>query len=293
MSTDSISWKEIFSPRSIFFTVLGVLCAVVSIRGFMIPNHFLDGGITGISILIHEIFHIDVSIPLILLNLPFIILGYKHIGKNFAMTALLAMILLAIGLNVIPVPTVTHDSFLTAAFGGFFIGLAIGFVIRGGGVLDGLEVVADYLHDKFGYSTSEIILAINTSIFLLIAFQLGLEKALYSIITYFTAVKVSDYIVDGFEEYTALTIISPESDKLKSLIVNELHKAISVYKGERGYLPGAFDIKHDCDIIVTVVTRLEIHKIKKEVYKTDPNAFMYIQSIKEVKGGQVSRKNKH
>lgn len=293
MSSASISWKEIFSFRSLSFTFLGVLCAVISIKGFMIPNHFLDGGITGISILIHEIYHIDVSIPLILLNLPFIYLGYRHIGKDFAISALIALILLAIFLNIIPVPAITHDSFLTAAFGGFFIGLGIGFVIRGGGVLDGLEVVADYTNKKYGLTTSEIIIGINTTIFIIIAFQLGLDKAMYSIITYFTAIKVSDYVVDGFEEYTALTIISPESEKIKSLIVNELNKAISVYKGERGHLPGNFDVKHDCDIIVTIVTRLEIHKIKQAIYKTDPNAFMYIQSIKEVKGGQLSKKRKH
>lgn len=293
MSTPSISWKEIFSVRSLFFTILGVLCAVISIKGFMIPNHFLDGGITGISILIHEVYHIDVSIPLILLNLPFIYLGYQHIGKDFAISALVAMIFLAVFLNTIPVPAITHDGFLTAAFGGFFIGLGIGFVIRGGGVLDGLEVVADHASKKYGFTTSEIIIAINTTIFIIIAFQLGLEKAMYSIITYFTAIKVSDYVVDGFEEYTALTIISPESEKVKSLIVNDFKKAISVYKGERGYLPGSFEIKHDCDIIVTVVTRLEIHKIKQAIYKTDPKAFLYIQSIKEVNGGQLSKKKKH
>lgn len=293
MSISSISWKEIFSVRSLFFTVLGVLCAVISIKGFMIPNHFLDGGITGISILIHEVYHIDVSIPLILLNLPFIYIGYKHIGKDFAISALVAMIFLAVFLNTIPVPAITHDSFLTAAFGGFFIGLGIGFVIRGGGVLDGLEVIADHASKKYGFTTSEIIIAINTTIFIIIAFQLGLEKAMYSIITYFTAIKVSDYVVDGFEEYTALTIISPESEKVKSLIVNDFKKAISVYKGERGYLPGSFEIKHDCDIILTVVTRLEIHKIKQAIYKTDPKAFLYIQSIKEVNGGQLSKKKKH
>ena len=265
----------------------------VSIKGFMIPNHFLDGGITGISILLHEVYHIDVSIPLLLLNLPFVYIGYKHIGKTFAIKSLLAISLLALCLNIIPVPVVTSDHFLTAAFGGFFIGLGIGFVIRAGGVIDGLEVVADYANKKFGLTTSEIIMAINTSIFLVIAFELGLDKALYSILTYFTAVKVSDYVVDGFEEYTALTIISPRSDLVKSVIVNDFNKAISVYKGERGYLPGSFDIKEDCDIIVTVVTRLEIHKMKSAIQAADPKAFMYINSIKEVKGGVVSKVSAH
>jgi len=275
------------------YTTIGIVCAVISIKGFMIPNHFLDGGITGISILVHEITHIDVSIPLLILNLPFLYIGYKHISKTFAIKSLLAVVFLALFLNIIPVPAVTKDYFLTAAFGGFFIGLGIGFVIRGGGVIDGLEVIADYAHKKYGLTTSEIILAINSLIFLVIAIELGLDKALYSILTFFTALKVSDYVVDGFEEYTALTIISPESEAIKNLIVNDFGKAISVYKGERGYLPGAFEVHSDCDILVTVLTRLEIHKLKEAILAKDPKAFMYIHSIKEVKGGVTSKVSHH
>ena len=290
---ERIDWKKIFYPKHLFFTLLGILFATISIKGFMIPNHFLDGGVTGIAILIHEIFHVEVSLPLVILNLPFIYIGYKRVGKTFAVQSLLAVLLLALFLTVVPVPAVTKDYFLTAAFGGFFIGLGIGFVIRGGGVIDGLEVIADYAHKKFGLTTSEIILTINTLIFLAIAIYLGLDKALYSILTYFTAVKVSDYVVDGFEEFTSLNIISAESEKIKSIIVNDFEKGISVYKGERGYLPGSFDVKSDCDIIMTVVTRLEIHKLKRAIYRVDPKAFIFIQSIKEVGGGVISRDTGH
>lgn len=289
----STTLREVFTIKSILYTLLGVLCAVVAIRGFMIPNQFLDGGINGLSILIHEIYHIEVSIPLVVLNLPFIYLGYKFVGKAFALHSLFAITLLAIFLSIVHIEPITHDNFLTAIFGGIFMGLGIGFVIRAGGVIDGLETLAFHIKVKYGLTTSEIIIAINTAIFLSIAVILGLEKAMYSIVTYFTAIKVSDYIVDGFEEFTALTVISPKFDIIKSLIVNDFDKAISVYKGERGYLPGKFDIKFDCDIIVTVVTRLELHSLKKAIYKEDPDAFMFIQSIKEVKGGQVSRKSKH
>lgn len=294
MSHDVLDWKDIFSTRSLIFTLLGVICATVAIKGFMIPNHFLDGGITGIAILIHE-FNLDipVSIPLVLLNLPFVYIGYTKVGKNFGIHSLLAILLLAACLHLLPIPTITKDHLLTAVFGGFFIGIGIGFVIKGGGVIDGLEVIADYTNQKFGLTTSEIIMAINTSIFLIIAIFLGLEKAMYSILTYFTAIQVSNYVVDGFEEFTALNVISPNADKIKSLIVNDFKKAITVYKGERGYLPGSFEIKDDCDIIVTVVTRLEIHKLRQAIHATDPKAFMFIQSIKEVKGGQVSKASKH
>ena len=259
----------------------------------MIPNQFLDGGLLGISILIHEFYHIDVWMPLLLLNIPFVVLGYKKIGKNFAVHALLALFLLAIVLNVLPVPTVTNDNFLVAVFGGVFVGLGIGFVIRGGGVIDGLEVLAEYTNERFGFSTAEIIMAINTSIFLIIAIFLGLEKAMYSILTFFTAIKVSNYVVDGFEKLISLTIISPNDELIKDMIVNTYNKPISVYKGERGNLPGSYNITHDCDIIVTVVTRLEVHKIKQAIAAADPSAFMFIQNIKEVKGGVISRKTGH
>lgn len=292
-NTETLNLSEILSPKAILLKLIGIIAATIAIKGFMIPNHFLDGGLLGISILIHEIYKIDVWIPLLLLNIPFVFLGYKKIGKNFAVHALVSLILLGIALNVIPVPTITKDHFLVAAFGGVFVGLGIGFVIRSGGVIDGLEVIAEYTNKQLGFSTAEIIIAINTTIFLVIAIFLGLDKAMYSIITFFTAVIVSDYIVDGIEKLISLNIISPNSDMIKSLIVNDFNKAITVYKGERGNLPGSFGVKEDCDIIVTVVTRLEMHKIKKAIAKKDPKAFMFVQNIREVGGGILSKKSGH
>lgn len=290
---NSVHWPSIFSARSLIFTFLGALCAVIAIKGFMLPNHFLDGGVTGISILLHEIFHVNISIPIVLINLPFIYMGYHKIGKTFAIHALLSILILAVLLQFLEIPTVTNDNILISIFGGFFIGLGIGFVIRGGGIIDGLEVIAEYTNKKFGITTAEIIMTVNTLIFLTAAYKFGLEKAMYSIMTYFTAMRVSGYVVDGFEEFTALTVISVESEALKSLIVNDFGKAISVYKGERGYLPGSFDVSHECDILLTVVTRLEIHKIKQAIFSVDPAAFIYIQSIKEVDGGQVKKIRPH
>ncbi|MBU2939680.1 YitT family protein [Lacinutrix sp. C3R15] len=291
--SNTINLTNILSLKSLLWKIFGVVFAVIAIKGFMIPNHFLDGGLLGISILIHEFYHINVGIPLILLNIPFVILSYKKIGKNFAIHSLLSLFFLGIFLSVLPVPAVTHDHFLTAAFGGVFVGLGIGFVIRGGGVIDGLEVLADFTHKEFGLSTSEIIIAINTVVFLVIALYLGIEKAMYSILTFFTAVKVSDYVVDGFEKLISLTIISPNPEIIKKLIVNDFNKAITVYKGERGNLPGSYGIKHDCDIVVTVVTRLEVHKIKKAIKRIDPKAFMFVLNIKEVGGGITSKKKHH
>ena len=288
-----IAWNEVFSFKSLAFTFLGSLCAVIAIKGFMIPNQFLDGGITGISILLHEIFHIDITYPLILLNIPFVIWGYSKLGKEFAVQSILAIIFLVILINVVNIPAITQDNILIAMFGGLFMGLGIGFVIRAGGVIDGLEVIADYADKKMAISTPEIIMFINTGIFLIAAFSFGIEKAMYSILTYFTALQVSKYVVDGFEEYTTMHIISSKSDEIKSLIVQKFGKAITVYKGERGYLPGSFDVKEDCDIIVTVITRLEIHKMKLSISEIDPKAFVYIQNIRELGGGIVKKIRRH
>jgi uncharacterized membrane-anchored protein YitT (DUF2179 family) len=189
----------------------------------------------------------------------------------------------------VKVPTFTQDKVLIAVFGGFLMGLGIGLVIRGGAVIDGLEIIAHYTTKRVAFTTSEIIMLFNSLVILGAAIEFGLETAMYSILVYYTAMKTSDYVVDGFEEFTALSIISKQHDMVKTLIVNEFGKAITVYKGERGYLPGAFDIRNDVDIIMTVVTRLEIHRLKQEILKIDDNAFFFVQSIKEVKGGSIKQ----
>lgn len=286
---EKVRWKSIFSLRSMLFTLFGVFFAVVALKGFMLPNNFLDGGVTGVSILFRQMFSIDISILLMVLNIPFLIIGYNKIGKTFSIQSFLAISLMAALMYVVDVPTVTHDKVLIAVFGGFLVGLGIGLVIRGGGVIDGLEVIAHYTHKRSGFSTSEIILTFNTVIILGAAIEFGIEPAMYSILVYFTAMKTTDYVVDGFEEYTAMTIISHDHEMVKSLIVNDFGKAISVYKGERGYLPGNFDVSGECDIIMTIVTRLELHRIRKAVLAFDPKAFVYVQSIKEVKGGLVKK----
>ena len=288
-----INWKHIFSLSAILYTVVGVFFAVIALKGFMMPNHFLDGGVTGLSILAHEATHYNISIFLILFNLPFVFIGYKKMGLTFAIQSLIAILLLAVFMNVIEVPTVTNDKLLIAVFGGLTIGLGIGFVIRGGGVIDGFEIIAHYTQKNSAFSSGEIVLFGNSLIFIGAAYFFGIEAAMYSTLTYFTAIKTADYVVDGFEEYTALTIISKEHEKVKSIIVNDYGKAISVYKGERGYLPGAFDVKEDCDIIMTIVTRLEIHYLQEAISQTDPKAFFFIQRIKEVKGGVGKHTNKH
>ena len=288
--TDRIDWIHVLSIKNLLHIIIGAGLAVLAMKGFMIPNRFLDGGMTGIAILMHEIFHINISILVIALNLGFIYLGYRNIGKTFAVQSLIAVFLLAIGLLFIDINPITNDKLLIAIFGGILMGTGVGMVIRGGAVIDGAEVIAVFTRRKVGFSNSEIIMLINCVIFAVAAFEFGIETAMYSVITYFTATRATNYVVDGIEEYTAMNIVSARQDEIKNFLVNELGKGITVYKGERGYLPDSFDIKTDCEIIVTIVTRLEIKQIQDAIMMIDPKAFVYVQTIKEASGGILKAK---
>ena len=290
LKTDSVDWKVVWNFKNLLLIFVGTSLAVLAMKGFMIPNRFMDGGITGISILLHEIFHINISFLVIILNVMFIYLGYKRIGKTFAVQTSIAVLILAIGLLFVEINPITHDKFLIAAFGGLLIGTGVGLVIRGGGVIDGAEVIAVFTVRKTGFSNSEIIMLINTVIFAVAAFQFGIETAMYSIITYFTATRATNYVVDGIEEYTAMNIICSQQEEVKNLLVNELGKGITVYKGERGYLPGSFEVRTEADIIVTIITRLEIKQLQDAIMEIDPKAFIYVQSIKEASGGVLKAK---
>lgn len=288
--SDLVNWKVILSSKNLLQIIVGAAMAVFAIKGFMVPNQFMDGGVTGISILLHEISHINISIFISVFNLPFIYLGYKRIGKTFAIQTSLAVFLLTLGLLFINIEPVTTDKLLIAIFGGILIGTGVGLVIRSGGVIDGAEVIAVFTRRRIGFSNSEIIMLFNTFIFAGAAFHFGLETAMYSLITYYAATRATDYIVDGIEQYTAINIITSQQEKVKELLVNDLGKGITVYKGERGYLPGSFEIKTDCDIIVTIVTRLEISQIQEAVMGIDEKAFVYTQSINEATGGILKAK---
>ena len=288
--TDRIDWKHVWNLKHLLFILCGTGLAVLAMKGFMIPNRFLDGGVTGIAILLHEIFHFNISILVIALNLVFVYLGYRNIGKTFAVQTIIAVLLLSLGLFFIEINPITTDKLLIAIFGGILMGSGVGLVIRGGGVIDGAEVIAVFTRRKVGFSNSEIIMLINCIIFAVAALQFGIETAMYSIITYFTATRATNYVVDGIEEFTAMNIVSSQHEEIKSLLVNELGKGITVYKGERGYLPDSFDIKTDCEIIVTIVTRLEIKQIQDTIKMIDPKAFIYVQTIKEASGGILKAK---
>lgn len=293
---------------------LGVAAATFGLQCFLLPKHFFDGGITGVALILHTAFNLDLPLTTFLLNLPFIIAGYFVVSKSFAVKAFIGVSLLSLCLLVMPVKdlfpkaenkteqtadahhnnnNIEVDNVLIAFFGGFFIGVGSGLAIRGGAVLDGTEVMALYLQRLTNFTIAEIILAINIVIFGVAAMVANLAVAFYSVLIYIVASKTIVYVVEGFEAYTGVTIISGQSEVLKSRLVNELRRSITVYKGERGYLPGNFGNASDCDILFTVVSRLELRKLKNMVYETDPNAFVFANAISEASGGILKRKGGH
>ena len=271
----------------------GVVITSFALKSFLVPNQFFDGGITGISLLIHELYHFNLAYVILVTNIPFVILSAYAINKGFAIKTFFCIALLAVCLLYPGFPLITNDKLLVSIFGGFFLGLGIGLTMRAGCAVDGIEVLALYTLRRSSFTISEIILGINIIIFTLAATQFGLDKALYSMLTYFTASKTIDYVIEGIQAYTGVTIISAKSDEMKLRLVNELGRGITVYKGERGYLPGKFDVHDDCDIIFTIITRLELRKLKNMVAEVDPNAFVFANTIKETSGGIIKRRHLH
>ncbi|HSU49730.1 MAG TPA: YitT family protein, partial [Segetibacter sp.] len=227
--------------QDIFFLVLGVLIAGFALKGFLVPNHFFDGGVTGLSLLLHELYHFNLAYVIVALNLPLILVGYFTVSRSFAYKTLAAVILLGLCLLFMPYPAITSDKLLISIFGGVFLGIGIGLTMKAGCALDGVEVLALYTLKKTSFTITEIILGINILIFTIAAFKFGVETALYSVLTYFVASRMIDYVIEGLQAYTGVTIISGESELLKYRLVNEMGRAITVYKGERGFLPGKFD----------------------------------------------------
>lgn len=286
-------YKLSYAIQDTIYIVLGILFSAFAMKSFLVPNHFLDGGVTGISLLGHEIFHWNLGILLILTNIPFIIMGAYQINKHFAIKTSLAVVGLAIALQFGEFPTITSDKLLVSMFGGFFLGLGIGLAMRGGCAIDGLEVLALYTLKKTSFTVTEVIMGMNIIIFLSAGIHFGLETALYAMLTYYVAMRTIDYVVEGMESYTGVTIISGKSEEIKEALVLKLGRGITVYKGERGFMKETYDIKHDVDIVFTVITRLEVRKLKNVVHGIDPKAFVFTHTIKETAGGILKRTVKH
>jgi uncharacterized membrane-anchored protein YitT (DUF2179 family) len=266
----------------------GIFSASFGFKGFLLTNRFIDGGATGISLLISGITKAPLPLLLIGINIPFILLAYKVMGKNFAIKTAFAIGGLALCVATVSFPAVTNDKLLVAVFGGFFLGAGIGLAVRGGAVIDGTEVLAIYLSKKFATTIGDIIILINILIFSAAAYFLSIEIALYSMITYLAASKTLDFIIEGIDEYIGVTIISAHHEEIRAMIINKMGRGVTVYTGKRGF--GRQGETRDIDIIYTVITRLELNKLNTEIHKIEPNAFVVMNSVKDTKGGMIKKR---
>jgi len=253
--------------------VLAVFSAGFGLKGFLLSSHFIDGGVTGVSMLLATVLGLPLSVLILLINIPFIALGYRQIGMKFAIKSALAIAGLSLCLAFVKFPDVTPDKLLTAVFGG----------------LDGTEIAA-LLVSKNSHllRVGDVILILNIFIFLAAAFFLGVEPALYSILTYAAASKTIDFLIHGIEEYTAITIISTKSEEIREAITRGLNRGVTVYKGGGGM--GSKGItEFEQSILYCVVTRLEIGKVKDVIKEIDPTAFVTTHALSDVEGGFIKK----
>lgn len=275
--------------KNTFLIIIGVLSAAFGLKGFLIPNGFIDGGVTGISLIIFNLTSTPIGVLLIIVNSPFLLLGLKKLKRKLIIKSIFSIALLAIIVHIIDFPVITEDKLLISAFGGLFLGAGIGLAIRGGAVLDGTEILAIVLTKKINLSIGDFILIFNVVIFLFAGYLLSIEIALYAILTYISASKTVDFIIDGIEEYTEITIISKHSEEIRIAISEELKKGITIFKGKGGYSQNKAELQ-DRDILYSVITRLELSSVTDIINSIDPKAFVIMNSVKDIRGGIVKSK---
>ncbi|RAK65942.1 YitT family protein [Hymenobacter edaphi] len=270
----------------------GIFSAALGLKGFLLPNDFIDGGVTGMSLLTAHVTGWPLSVLIIVINAPFLLLAYFHLDRVVAVRAGLAILGLALVLYFVTFPVLTTDKLLISVFGGFFLGAGIGLTIRGGGVLDGTEILSVFASRKSPLSVGDVILLINIVIFLVAAWILSVETALYSILAYLSASKTVDFMIDGLEEYTGVTIISKRSEAIRLMITEKLGHGVTIYAGRTGY-GGHGHQQEGLDIVFTAVTRLELTRLRTEVEAIDHQAFILMHSIKDTRGGLIKKRPLH
>ncbi len=278
--------------KDITFIALGILSAALGLKGFLLPNGFFDGGAMGISLLLNHFAHINLAIFIVLVNIPFVLIGYKQVSLLFAIKSAVAILFLAFVVHFLQIPAFTQDKLLIAVFGGVFLGTGIGLSMRGGAVIDGTEVLAIQVSRRSSLSVGDFIALFNLVLFLLVAVLVGVETAMYSILTYVSAAKSVDFMVSGIEEYIGVTIISPHFEKIRHMLIHDLQRGVTVYKTEGGY-GKAGHIQEERKALFCAVTRLEVTRVLSEVYNLDPNAFVIQQSIKDTRGGMIKKRPLH
>ena len=261
----------------------GIVLASIGLKAFLLPNGFLDGGVTGIALLVRTFVDINLSYLLVIFSIPFLILGYYTVSKRIVVKSIISIVGLAASIHFENFATITDDKLLISIFGGLFLGAGIGIAIRNGSVLDGSEILGIYLNDKFGFSIGQVILLFNIVLFSITAYVISVEVALYSILTYIVTAKVTDLTIEGFEDFIGVTIVSKEFLKIKVAIMGELGAGLTSYKGSKGF--GSQGEQKDFDIIHTIINRIDIKKMHRLIEDIDDQAFIVEFDVNNVKGG--------
>ncbi|PKR82755.1 hypothetical protein CWO92_22470 [Heyndrickxia camelliae] len=274
--------------KRIIFITLGSIIMGVALELFLVPNAILDGGITGISIILSHFTNLQLGLFIFILNIPFFFIGYKQIGKTFAISTLYGIAVMSLTTYFLhPVPSFTEELFLVTIFGGIILGAGVGIVIRFGGSLDGTELLSILLNKKLPFSVGEVIMFFNIIIFTCAGFVFGWDRAMYSLITYFIASKTIDIVIQGLDESKSAWIISDNTNEIGDAILARLGRGVTYLNGE-GAFTGA-----DKKVIFCVITRLEEAKLKSIVEEFDPHAFLAVGNISEVRGGRFKKKDIH
>lgn len=274
--------------KIIFFICFGSVLMGVGIEEFLVPNKILDGGITGISIILSHLTGMKLGLFIFILNIPFFYIGYKQIGKTFALSTLLGITVLSVSTALLhDVPVFTTDPLLATVFGGMILGAGVGIVIRYGGSLDGTEILAIIVNKKLPFSVGEIVMFFNLFIFTSAGFVFGWNRAMYSVLAYFIAYKTIDIVIQGLDESKSVWIISENHKIVGDTILARLGRGVTYLNGEGAYTGD------DKKVIFCVITRLEEAKLKSIVEELDPQAFLAIANITEVRGGRFKKKSIH
>jgi uncharacterized membrane-anchored protein YitT (DUF2179 family) len=262
---------------------LGIVLASIGLKAFLLPNGFLDGGVTGIALLVRSQFDINISISLVLLSIPFLVLGYYTVSKRIVVKSIVSILGLALFIHFENFDIITDDKLLISIFGGLFLGAGIGIAIRNGSVLDGSEILGVYLNNKFGFSIGQIILVFNIILFSITAYLISVEVALYSILTYIVTAKVTDLTIEGFEDFIGVTIVSKKYELIEDAVMKKLGVGMTLYKGTRGV--GNSGKQVDFDIIHIIINRIDLKRMHNVINDIDENAFVVEFDVNNVKGG--------
>lgn len=278
--------------KNFLLVCAGIAAATFGLKGFLLPEGLLDGGATGISLLINRVTGFDISVLIMLINLPLIYIGWRQVSKSFAVKTFFAVAAFALVVHFVEIGDLTHDRLLIAVFGGFFLGAGIGLAMRGGCVIDGTEVLAIWVSRHSSLSVGDFIALFNVVLFTAAVFLVNLETALYSMLTYFSASKTIDFVISGIEEYIGVTIVSEKYEEIQESIIQNLGRAVTVYKGEGGYGKRGV-VTDERKILFSVVTRLEVQRLIVEIDKIDENAFVIQHTINDTRGGMIKKRSLH